>query len=343
MRPRDQTDDRPALSAVLVVVAARDEQDEIAGCLTSITDAAVEIDLPVVVSVVRHGCTDGTAAAIRRVAGEGSTVSWVVTDSEADTVGGARAGGVRAGAAHPALADLDPAAVWVASTDADSRVPQTWLGAQRDLADRGLDLVLGTVEPRDDGSEPVRLWLAHPPVEGHLGLHAANLGLRRSAYDLAGGFPAADVGEDALLVHAIRDGAGLPWTSTDRARVRTSPRRQGRRQRGLALFLGRLDDAVDTFGGSEELLARLRAEVLRLAAERGRAKTLCPSEAAGALDPDRRRELTHLARAVACTLADEGQVVITQKGVAVDGRRASGPVRVGLPSPQLRGRQAQLR
>ncbi|WP_158288561.1 hypothetical protein [Ornithinimicrobium flavum] len=31
MRPREQTDDRPALAGLLVVVPARDEEDEVAG------------------------------------------------------------------------------------------------------------------------------------------------------------------------------------------------------------------------------------------------------------------------------------------------------------------------
>lgn len=94
---------------------------------------------------------------------------------------------------------------------------------------------------------------------------------------------------------------------------------------------------VETIGATEELEERLRTEILRLAQERGPAKTLCPSEAAGAVDPTRRRALTHVARAVACTLADEGVVVVTQKGVPVDGRTTPGPVRVGLPPHELTG------
>lgn len=339
--------DRPVLQAVLVVVPARDEQDVIRDCLTGIEAAAAAVTgagLPVVVSVVRHRCTDGTAERVdgfvEAAGGHGST-GWVVTDSDAQTVGEARGQGVSRALTHPALADLDPAAVRVASTDADSRVPSTWLTVQRDLADPGLDLVLGTVEPRDDGSPAVGLWRAHHPVEGHRGLHATSLGVRLSAYLRAGGFPAVEVGEDAHLVHAIRHGAGLPWTSTHLVPVVTSARREGRRRRGrqqqgVGPFLRRLDTALAGSDGGSVLPERLRAEVLRLAEERGPSKTLCPSEAAGAVDPARRRELTHLARAVACTLADEGLVDITQQGVVVDGRRALGPVRVRLVPAQTR-------
>lgn len=342
MRPRDQTDDRPALGAILVIVPARDEQDEVVDCLSGLERAAAAVGaegLPVVVCVVQHRCTDATAdrvAGFVQAAEDRGSAGWVVTDSDAETLGEARADGVRSTVAHPVLAVLDPATVWVACTDADSRVPSTWLSVQRDLADRGLDLVLGTVEPANDGSAAVGFWRAHPPVEGHRGLHAASLGARLSAYQRAGGFPAVDVGEDAQLVHAIRHGAGLPWTSTHLIPVLTSSRRDGRRRRGrqqhgLAIFLRRLDMALD--GASPALQGHLREEVLRIAEQRRADKTLCPSEAAGAVDPARRQELTHLARAVACTLADEGLVEITQQGVVVDGRRAAGPVRVRLVPP----------
>ncbi len=298
-----------------------------------------EVDLPVVVSVILHQCTDSTADRVDDVVRGHPDVRWLVVDSGAGTLGGARAEGVLAARHHDALAHLDPRVVWLASTDADSRVPHTWLAVQTELADRGLDLVLGSVEPRDDGSESARLWHAqHHLVEGHLGIHAANLGVRLSAYDVAGGFPDVDDGEDMRLVHAVRDVDGLPWTSTDRARVLTSSRREGRAGKGFARFLRRLDDAVETFGATQELEQRLRVEILRLADERGPEKTLCPSEAAGAVDPTRRQALTHVARAVACTLADEGLVVVTQKGVPVDGRTTPGPVRVGLPSEELQGR-----
>ncbi|QFG67931.1 DUF3253 domain-containing protein [Ornithinimicrobium pratense] len=344
MRPRDETADRPALEGVLVVVPARDEQDVVGDCLSGLDEAAAVVSaegLPVVVCVVRHRCTDGTGDLVDGFV-EGAearaSTGWVVADSDAETLGEARAEGVLSALVHPVLGSLDPATVWVACTDADSRVPSTWLAVQRELADSGLDLVLGAVEPVDDGSAAVGFWRAHHSVEGHRGLHAASLGTRLSAYHQAGGFPATDVGEDAQLVHAIRHGAGLPWTSTHLAPVVTSSRRCGRRwrgrqQHGLATFLHRLDTALGTFGGSPELQGRLREEVLRLAKGRGAEKTLCPSEAAGAVDPSRRQELTHLARAVACTLADEGLVEVTQQGVVVDGRRAVGPVRVRLVPP----------
>lgn len=97
------------------------------------------------------------------------------------------------------------------------------------------------------------------------------------------------------------------------------------------------DDVREACDVTEALEERLRAIILELVERRGPGKTICPSEAAGAVDASRRQELTRVARAVAVGLADEGRVVITQRGVPVDGRTAVGPVRVGLVGPQRDG------
>ena len=57
-----------------------------------------------------------------------------------------RAGRGRAARALSRLAAHDPDDIWIACTDADSRVPADWLEHQVQLADGGVDLVLGTVE-----------------------------------------------------------------------------------------------------------------------------------------------------------------------------------------------------
>ena len=41
----------------------------------------------------------------------------------------------------------------------------------------------------------------HHLAEGHTAVHAANLGVRLSAYDEAGGFASVDRSEDAALAH----------------------------------------------------------------------------------------------------------------------------------------------
>ncbi|WP_247828064.1 DUF3253 domain-containing protein [Arthrobacter antioxidans] len=71
----------------------------------------------------------------------------------------------------------------------------------------------------------------------------------------------------------------------------------------------------------------LRAEILRIAAQRGGGKTLCPSEAARGIGGDRWRDLMPAARRIAFDLAGEGLVHVTQHGepVAPDAR---GPIRI---------------
>jgi hypothetical protein len=56
--------------------------------------------------------------------------------------------------------------------------------------------------------------------------------------------------------------------------------------------------------------------------------SICPSEAARAVDPEGWRELMPEARAAAGRLAARGAVEVTQGGAVVDAGTARGPVRV---------------
>ncbi|MDP9427666.1 MAG: DUF3253 domain-containing protein [Actinomycetota bacterium] len=56
--------------------------------------------------------------------------------------------------------------------------------------------------------------------------------------------------------------------------------------------------------------------------------TICPSEAARAVDPDGWRELMPAARAAVGRLAAAGRVQVTQRGEVVDVATARGPVQV---------------
>ncbi|MCS6773409.1 MAG: DUF3253 domain-containing protein [Anaerolineae bacterium] len=74
--------------------------------------------------------------------------------------------------------------------------------------------------------------------------------------------------------------------------------------------------------------------ILRLLCERGAGKTICPSEAARAWSPQDWRMHMDTVRHVCFELADEGVVVITQRGRVVDGRAARGLIRVALAQPR---------
>ena len=77
----------------------------------------------------------------------------LVIGIRARSVGAARAAGMRE--LLRLTAGSDPAAIWLATTDADTVVPPDWLRRQVAYADQGWDVVLGTVTVAD--------WSEHPP------------------------------------------------------------------------------------------------------------------------------------------------------------------------------------
>jgi hypothetical protein len=78
----------------------------------------------------------------------------------------------------------------------------------------------------------------------------------------------------------------------------------------------------------------LEAAILTLLAERGRDKTICPSEAAklvgGTESLHQWQSLMEPARAAARRLVGQGRIVITQKGQVVEPSTAKGPIRLRL-------------
>ena len=98
-------------------------------------------------------------------------------------------------------------------------------------------------------------------------------------------------------------------------------------------------DACRTHKPSAQDL-QLEHTILALLAERGRDKTICPSEAARAVsahthpnaseDPSSWQPLMEPARAAARRLVASGRIVITQGGRTVDPSTAKGPIRLRL-------------
>ena len=78
----------------------------------------------------------------------------------------------------------------------------------------------------------------------------------------------------------------------------------------------------------------LEEAILRLLAERGAGKTICPSEAARAVAASDEREawepLMEPARMAARRLVAAGRIAITQGGQVVDASTAKGPIRLRL-------------
>lgn len=216
------------MRAVGVVVPAHDEQALLPACLASLRVAAAHPALrhvQVHVVPVLDACSDDT--------GELAPGALEVS---AYNVGVARAAGfaevLRRESGRP------PGELWLATTDADSVVPADWLVEQLCLADRGVDVVAGTVRVEDWSQQPavVRDRFARTygvPGEGHLHVHGANLGLSASAYLEAGGVPPLALAEDQALVDVLRSRARR-LVATGRIPVVTSARRESRTTGGFA-------------------------------------------------------------------------------------------------------------
>ena len=222
-----------------VVVPAHNEQDLLPSCLASLRRAARALPgIPVRLVVVADACRDRTAEVARRGGA-------VVVTVGAGSVGGARAAGVREvlrRAAH-----LDPADIWLATTDADTLVPARWLREHARYGDEGWDAVAGTVRVADwSGYQPgTRTQFRKRYGAGagqHAHVHGANLGFRAAAYLGAGGFPDVPTAEDRALVEALTAN-GSRVRRTRALSVVTSARREGRAPHGFSHYLAELDAA----------------------------------------------------------------------------------------------------
>ncbi len=83
----------------------------------------------------------------------------------------------------------------------------------------------------------------------------------------------------------------------------------------------------------DDVGAALERAIGTLLDARAPGATICPSEAARAVDPEGWRGLLPQARAVAARLAERGEVEVTQRGAVVDVATARGPVRIRGVSP----------
>lgn len=225
---------KPARPVLGVVVPAHDEQELLGGCLDALARAAQWVGDRAVVRtvVVLDDCRDRTANVAR--------AHGVDTVTVADRrVGRARDAGCAALLAGPA-----PEPQWLATTDADSRVPPDWLLAQWRAWAGPADARVGIVHVDD--------WSEHDPAtrngfsqvydaagDPHPHVHGANLGVSTEAYRACGGFADLDSGEDVALVAAM-ERYGFTMHRTRRSPVLTSGRRIARAPGGFAECLAEM-------------------------------------------------------------------------------------------------------
>lgn len=222
-----------------VVVPARDEQAHIPACLHSLqrSMSVLRAGAPGVscgVTVVLNRCTDDTAEIV------GAFDVHVLTSS-ADRIGAVRRSGVAEAISRARRAGVEPDALWIACTDADTVVPGDWLRRQVEFADSGQDAVIGTVTPADLSPQLYQRWLRdHDLSEGHDHVHGANLGFRADVYLRAGGFPDVESQEDVGLVDRIRDSTPR-WIATHQTSVLTSGRSESRVSGGFGSYIADLE------------------------------------------------------------------------------------------------------
>ena len=225
------------IKSVGLVVPAHDEESRIGGCVLALRRAANKLpgDIAVHLITVADSCTDATAS--EALAAGAATVAI-----GARNVGAARAAGMAEVLRR--TRHLDPAQVWLATTDADTVVPSYWLRRQVQYADQGWDVVLGTVTVTDWAGQPPKLqaqFRAHYAygTGPHPHVHGANLGVRASAYQAAGGFKALNTAEDHDLLGAL-SAAGSKILRADNICVDTSARRRARAPDGFSHLLATL-------------------------------------------------------------------------------------------------------
>ncbi len=223
-----------------VVVPARDEEARIGACLDALDVAARHPELAGIrtrLVVVLDDCTDGTGAVCRSRGV--ATVACPGRD-----VGRARARGVAALVAdRPDAAGPDRGSLWLATTDADSRVAPDWLAMQVRLASSGADAVLGVV----DIENPSAAFTVHyrdaarGQTRPHPHVHGASMGMSLEAYERVGGFAPAQVGEDQDLADRLDSDPAVVVVRSTAVRVATSERRTSRVRGGFADVLLALD------------------------------------------------------------------------------------------------------
>ena len=224
---------------LVVTVPAADEEDEIGGCLYSIERAIAALhDRTSVrghIVVALDDCRDGTADVVARF-----------PQVAAVTCTARRVGGARLRAATAALNRWGPPEhTWLASTDADCRVPVDWLTEMMSLFERGMEIVLGTVNPAEGLAASVeRAWYgAHSLADGHTHVHGANMGMSGPAYLRVGGWADVAAHEDIEFVQRAVE-AAVPIARSGATPVVTSSRLTGRAPEGFAAFLRALHNEL---------------------------------------------------------------------------------------------------
>ncbi len=256
----------------VVVIPARDEEGRIARCLAAL---GRQRDVPgeFAVIVVLDGCGDDTEAVARAAAARAGLALELIALPVSAGVGTARRVGMERACARLEAAGRPDGLI--ACTDADTEPDAGWLAAQLALLDEGAAAVGGRIDldPLDAAALPAdaltrrgdravaRLATVRADDESaeHHFFSGASMGVSARAYRAVGGLDPLPALEDEGFARRLAAG-GLRIVRSDRVRVTTSARTDGRARRGLArdLELGRWL-ATRRYDGSAYDLERLLA------------------------------------------------------------------------------------
>jgi glucosyl-3-phosphoglycerate synthase len=234
--------------AGIVVIPARDAEDQIAGCLSALAAQTVPSEEFEVI-VVLDSCSDRTAE-VAQLAARECSLRLSVLEGPGEGPGGARRAGMDLAAERLLAQGLEHGLV--ACTDADSRPAPDWLGGQLEHVRAGARAVAGLIELDPDESRRLppevlrrrerdaarRLELVRKadPGAAHHHFAGASIGVTAGAYRAVGGIEPLAGLEDAAFGERLAQ-AGIPVLRAADVRVRTSARASGRAIHGLSVDL----------------------------------------------------------------------------------------------------------
>jgi hypothetical protein len=238
-------------SAVGVTLPVHNEEKTLRAALSCLENSFSELEcsgLLLHASIVLDACGDESrdiARAWKRDAEQRGKIVVDLVECGVTNVGLARALGC--GVLLRKLRGTDPSSIWLATSDADSLVPQNWLAAQLESRDSGADVWVGRVFVTDWTRHRWRTaqkWRREYERESRP-VHGANLGFTASCYLDAGGFRSLRTSEDRALLRDLINCDAVVHYDSD-VRVATSSRRHARAPEGFASALTAIDAALES-------------------------------------------------------------------------------------------------
>jgi hypothetical protein len=243
--------------ALGVVLPVHDEEVLLGAALTALEVAVDQVaeNIPCHIVLVFDQCRDRSRdiATIWRRDLPPHWQDHLVSEIEigAANVGSARRAGCAAVLTAAARSGIRPASLWLATTDADSRVPEHWLSTQLARHDAGADLWSGTVTVDDwTGRRESTAAEWHLRYEAELEpVHGASLGVNGQIYLDVGQFKSLASGEDRSFLRAA-SAYGASCCFDRSAPVTTSARLEARAPHGFSEALWRIEERLGGYAPS---------------------------------------------------------------------------------------------